>query len=162
MNVIEFCDEYNKQIEKSTYIKNIIKRRYCPISEKMAIIQINSENAVQYSNQDIVFINKMVNKIDFVHAVIILYTNLKYNTDENGKIQNLKCYDALISSGVFAMIEKEIGNDINELNELNGLALKNAYDIHCSPMAYIISQLNSVSDIVLPMLKEKREILKSN
>lgn len=150
MNVIEFCDEYNKRNEQmqATFVKSIIKRRYVPIMEKMTMCRVMAEKSIMKNENGISSLNTIINKLDFVSGIIMLYTNLEYTKNTDGNAEIAKCYDALCESGALNKIMDEIGPDIEELLLVNKDCLDNIFNENCSTEAFVAKQVDKFSLII--------------
>ena len=101
---------------KQKYLSSHIVRKYCPVLMKRAMQEAMVEQSKAATNEGIPYIDMMVSKINFVMAVIALYTDLIVDRDENDRPDSVKAYDVLNESGVQDVIMDQIGED--EIQEM--------------------------------------------
>jgi hypothetical protein len=116
----------NSDKAREQMINSHIKRKYCPVIEKMTILQLMLEKAIATSDSGIRYINMMTSKINYTLAMIALYTDLKIDNDEDGKGRNLDDYDTLVESGVVGVICAAIGEqEMQEFSNVNAMLISN-------------------------------------
>jgi len=159
MKVSEFAEAYktlNSADLKNVSIKEHIKRTYAPIGEKNALLEKLCDDCVMVDQNNIPYLNMVANKINFIYAIIILYTDLEIDKLENGKNDVLKAYDDLQETGAIEDICSEIGpKEINELTFVNKEILDTWYNKNSSTRAY----LATLTDKAVRTFAEVMEIL---
>lgn len=159
MKVSEFAEAYktlNSADLKNASIKKHIKRAYAPIGEKNALLEKLCDDCVMVDQNNIPYLNMVANKINFIYAIIILYTDLEIDKLENGKNDVLKAYDDLQETGAIDALCEEIGpKEINELTFVNKEILDTWYNKNSSTRAY----LATLTDKAVRTFAEVMEIL---
>ena len=110
--VSQFVKEYSEitnEGQRKQYLKKHITRTYCPLFEKMNMLKIMNDKAVVDNEDTEKYINMTVSKLNTMIAVLILYTDIKVEKDEENKPKTWECYDLLESSGLFSKILEFIG-----------------------------------------------------
>ena len=116
ITVSDFVKGYNQLTNeqlKDKYIKKYIKTTYAPLLNKKLILEAMNEKSVV--DGDIKFIDLVVSKLNLVMAVLVLYTDIEPDKNEEGKPLTWESYDQLKSTGLLESISGAIGEDINEL-----------------------------------------------
>lgn len=137
--VTDFVKAYNQLKSgdlKTKKIKNIIKRTYCPVLEKRAMLNIMLEKSVVEDGTK--HVDMFINRINFIATIIALYTNLETERHEDGKPKTFEMYDLLVENDILNGILSEIGQrEIEELTSINGVVLDNWYAQNTSTEAYL-------------------------
>lgn len=151
MKVSEFVEGF-KNLQKPDLQKNFveqhIRRKYVPIGEKNAILHQFVEDCVLVDKNGIPYINMVANKINFIYAIVILYTDLELDklpdtTNEDGSIKKGKSdiigsYDKMQEFGVIDAVCDLIGErELSELTFVNKEVLDTWYNAHASTRAYL-------------------------
>ena len=159
MTIMEFCEKYknmNSDKAREQIINSHIKRKYCPVIEKMTILQIMLDKAIATSDSGIRYINMMTSKINYTLAMIALYTDLNIDNDEDGKGRNFDDYDALVESGLVRVICAAIGEqEMQEFSNVNATLISNFERSEGSFEAYlgrtiegIKQRVNDITDLM--------------
>ena len=147
MLVSDFINKYislNGEQTKIALIKSIIKRTYCPILEKRFVLDMMAEKS--RGEGDISYIDMVLNKLNVTMAIIILYTNLEVDKDENGASQTADAYDMLRKNGILDVIYREIGEyELGELMMVNDNVLETWHTKNTSAQAYFSNIIEKVS-----------------
>lgn len=121
---------------RENYLQTIIKRTYCPVIEKKAVLDLMLKKSINEEN--IKYIDMFVNHINFIAAIILLYTNITPDKDEQGKSKTYDMYDLLVENGIFNKILKIIGEkEISELTSINNTIIDTWNMQNSSTEAYI-------------------------
>lgn len=141
MTVSEFAQGY-KNLQKPdlqlNFVNQHIKHTYAPIGKKNAIFQQFADDCVLVDKNGIPYLNMVANKINFIYAIILLYTDLELDKVKEGNSDIIGAYDALQESGAVDVICKCIGErEINELTFVNKEVLDTWYNAHASTRAYL-------------------------
>lgn len=132
MIIRDFTKKYNElthENNKANLIKTIIKRTYCPVLEKMTILQLMLDKSVIKPDKGGSYIDMFVNKINFIAAIISLYTNLEVEKDDDGNVLIFEAYDQLVSNNLLIPICEEIGRDeMEELTNINQMLMDTYYN----------------------------------
>ena len=141
MKVSEFTDSYkalNSADLKKGLVSQHVKRTYASIGKKNAFLGKMLEDCIMTDKNGIPYINMVANKIDFVYALVVLYTDLEPDKNEEDKKDVLKMYDMLQESGAIDDICEQIGSkEINELTFVNKEVLDTWYNAHTTTRAYL-------------------------
>ena len=141
MKVSEFaktCNELTNEELKVAQVKKHIKRTYAPIVEKMAVLKTLLSKCELKDKNGIVFLDMVTNKINFIYAIVVLYTDLEADQNEKGQHDAIKIYDLLQESGLIGLICDQIGErEIGELTFVNKEVLDTWYNENSSTRAYL-------------------------
>lgn len=147
ITVSTFVERYNKLTNeqlKTKYVKEHVIKTYAPLLFKMSILNIMNERSVV--NESPKYIDLVVSKLNFVMAVLVLYTDIEPDKSEDGKPMTWTAYDALKSTGILDRIVAVIGED--EMNELLSVQ-KNVMDTwhmkHKSAEAYVMDMVEAAA-----------------
>jgi hypothetical protein len=148
ISVSTFVERYNKLTSeqlKDKYIKEHIKTTYAPILQKKLILEMmNKKSVVETPTKHI---DMTVSKLNFVMAILVLYTDIEPDKQENedGTTTPLtwETYDLLKSSGLYGKILDTIGGDLNELMSVQDYILESWHMANTSTEAYV----NNLIDI---------------
>ena len=117
ISVSTFVERYssltNKQL-KDKYVKEHVKSTYAPILSKKLILETMNDKSVV--DGSIKYIDLTVSKLNFVMAILVLYTDIEPDKNEEGKPLTWDAYDKLKSTYLIEDILSFIGED--EINEL--------------------------------------------
>lgn len=141
MKVSEFVKTYNEVTKdelKTAQVKQHIKRTYAPVVEKVAVLRSLLDKCELKDKNGIVFLDMVMNKISFIYAITVLYTDFEIDTSPDGKIDSLRNYDLLQENGIIDIICSKVGErEINELTFINKEVLDTWYNEHSSTRAYL-------------------------
>lgn len=147
IDIAEFCRRYDlctSDEVKSKMLREIIYRTYCPVLEKKVALQTVLNKSVVTSN-GITHIDYFLSKINFVLAVLTLYSKLKIA--ENDSFFNE--YDMLYQRGLIDSIWEIIGKDeLDELLNINGLVMDNYNEENCSINAYLTKSIDALGTTI--------------
>ena len=145
--VSDFIQQYNKLTDeslKNKKIKSIIKRTYCPILEKKLILDLMLTKSINEGS--VKYIDLFVNRINFIAAIISLYTTLLPEKDENEIPKTYEMYDLLVENDILNKILENIGEkEIAELTSINGVVMDNWYAVNKSTEAYVNNFIETAS-----------------
>lgn len=145
--VTEFVKQYKELTDdnlKDRKIKSIIRRTYCPILEKKIILDLMLSKSINEEGSK--HIDLFVNRINFIAAIISLYTTLLPEKDENGTSKTYEMYDLLVENDILNKILENIGEkEIAELTSINGIVMDNWYGANKSTEAYVSNLIETVS-----------------
>ena len=147
--VTQFVKEYSEianEGQRKQYLKKHITRTYCPLFEKMNMLKIMNDKAVVDNEDTEKYINMTVSKLNTMIAVLILYTDIKVEKDEENKPKTWECYDLLQSTGLFSKILEFIGKDIEELMLVQKEVMDTWHMKNSSTRAFITSLVNKSVD----------------
>lgn len=149
VTVSEFVKKYNSfssDTLRDKYLKEIVKRTYCPVLEKRAILGLMLDNSVNDGN--VRYIDMFVNRINFIAAIISLYTNIVPDKNEEGKSKSFEMYDLLVENNIFDKILNIIGErELGELTSINGVLLDTWHNKNSTTEAYISREVERVTTI---------------
>lgn len=117
ITVSEFANKYNKLTNaqlKEKYVKEHIKKTYATLLSKMTILNLMNEKSVV--DDSVKYIDLVVSKLNFVMAILVLYTDIEPDKSEDGKPLTWDAYDTLKSTGLLDEIIRNIGEE--EMEEL--------------------------------------------
>ena len=150
ISVSKFVEDYNNFSNdqlRDKYIKSHIKTIYAPILQKKLILEMMNEKSVVET--PVKHIDMTVSKLNFVMAILVLYTDLEPNKQENedGTTTPLTwdTYDLLKSSGLYGKILDAIGEDLNELVLINEQIIDSWQVANVSTEAYINNLVETAS-----------------
>ena len=145
--VTEFVKQYKELTDdklKDRKIKSVIRRTYCPILEKKIILDLMLSKSINEEGSK--YIDLFVNRINFVAAIISLYTNLLPEKDDDGIARTYEMYDLLVENGILNRILENIGErEISELTSINDVVMDNWYASNTSTEAYVSNLLETAS-----------------
>lgn len=119
ITITTFVEGYNKlnaDTAKVNYIKNIIKRTYCPLLEKKVVLQLFLDQSTVTQDNGIKYIDMFLSRINFISSIIVLYTNLEMEKDDKNRPDTFKMYDLLKQADLINLICGLIGE--TEMKEL--------------------------------------------
>lgn len=156
MTVLEFCERFKKKndTEKVTYANSVIKTKYVPYLSKMLLCKEMAKKSLAVNDKGITYIDMSINKINFIATIIALYTTLEYTKNENNVPETAKGYDALRESKAIDAIMESIGEDIQELLNVNQTCIDAVYSENCSMEAFIAKQFEKVAFIFSGMTSD--------
>ena len=117
ISISDFVKEYKEitnEGQRKHYIKQHIKRTYCPLLQKLNILKLMNDKSV-IDNETGKYIDMTVSKLNTISAILILYTDIRPDKDENDNPKTWETYDLLKSTKLIDRILEFIGDDINEL-----------------------------------------------
>lgn len=155
MTVLEFVDKYSKLNSakaKEEMVKSIVKRTYCPILEKRIVLENLLNNSASTTEFGLRYIDMFVSKLNYTLSLIIIYTDLELDLEEDSENKAAKVsdiYDGLINSGLLEQICVLIGEkELKELTSINEMLINNFYEINTSPQAIISEVLTLILQLV--------------
>ena len=161
--VTKFVKQYKELTDdklKDRKVKSIIRRTYCPIFEKKIILDLMLSKSINEEGSK--HIDLFVNRINFIGAIIALYTNLLLEKDDNDVSKTYEMYDLLVENDILNKIFENIGEkEIGELTSINGIVMDNWYAANTSTEAYVNNIIDTASrrfgisiDLVLDKLTD--------
>ena len=152
MTILEFVKKYNDLTSdklKDAMLKSHIKRNYCPVIEKRTILQMMLDSSVVVSESGIKYIDMMTSRINYTVAMVVLYTDLTVDTDEEGKGMTFNIYDALVESGLISKICEFIGlEEVKEFSNVNSMLITNFEKSEGSLEAFCASALKKFVQVM--------------
>lgn len=129
MTILEFVEKYDALTSdklRNGFVESHIRRTYCPVLEKITILQMMLDGSIATSETGIKYINMMTSRINYTVALVVLYTDLTVDTDEKNIGRTYDCYDALVKSGLVAKICEAVGIDeVKEFSDVNSMLIAN-------------------------------------
>ena len=150
--VSKFVDDFKKlsnDANKQAMVKKHVVTHYAPILHKINVLQIMMDGCVKNGKSGR-YIDMMASKLNFIGAVLVLYTDFEVDkTTNNGKeVANIwGAYDQLKESGALDMIVNEIGSDIEELLSVQDQILSTWHNENASVAAYVSDLVEKISMI---------------
>lgn len=144
--ITEFIEHFNSlqsDTLKQKYVSSIITRKYVPILEKRYLLQLMCEKSVV--EESIKSIDLVVNKVNFIMAILGLYTSIVCERDENDVPKSFEAYDLIKQNDVFQFIAMAIGSDLDELLSINQEVLDTWYATNTSTKAYVNEVVETAS-----------------
>lgn len=162
MTILEFIEKCEKMTSEKAIEKMMeqhVVRTYCPVAEKRYVLQEMLNSAVvSDENTGMEFIDMFLSRINYTLALIVLYTDLKVDADEDGTGLTFEDYDAVVSYGLVEIVCKKIGErEIKELSDINGCLMSN-FEKSTSTISLIlkaIGGLNLMNDTVSELMKNE-------
>ena len=118
-------------------------KQYLPFKDKLELVS----KIINQSIDDSGFYNPMRVKMFMTLEVVYAYTNLTF-TDKM-KEDPFKLYDILISTGIYADIAKNMGKEMNEIEDSVVSTIKNIYEYKNSVMGILESVTADYSNLNL-------------
>lgn len=150
ISISKFIESYNKFTNdqlKRAYVREHIKTTYAPILSKKLILETMLQKSVVET--PVKHIDMTVSKLNFVMAILILYTNIEPDKRENedGTTTPLtwEAYDTLKSSGLYGEIMGAIGEDLTELVSVQEQVLESWQIANTSIEAYLNSLVEAAT-----------------
>ena len=146
ITVSAFVDGYNKLTReelKKKYVNKHVTTTYVPILNKMNVLSLMNEKSVV--NEDIKYINLTVSKLNLIMAVLVLYTDVEPDKDQEGKPMTWDAYDKLKATGILEEILACIGDDVDELLSVQKDVMDTWHMKNNSPEAYVANLVGVAS-----------------
>lgn len=144
----DFIKEYNtlkNEETKVTYVKSIMKRTYCPIIEKKAALEKMLEISV--GEGKVPYLDMITSKINFTMTILVLYTKLVVEKNEDGLPKADEAYDLLVKGDLLNTICNIIGErEFNELMSINEAAINTWHNKNASVEAYVSKLFETAVD----------------
>lgn len=148
ISVSTFVERYSKltnQQLKDKYVKEHIKTTYSPILMKKIILETMNDKSVV--DGSVKYIDLVISKLNLVMAILVLYTDIEPDKDEEGKPLTWESYDKLKSTGLIGMILEFVGEEeINELMSVQKSVMDTWTMKNTSPESYIANLVEIVSN----------------
>lgn len=152
--VSKFVEDFKKlsnDTNKLAMVKKHVITHYAPILKKRNVLDIMMDGCVK-SGKSGKYIDLLCSKLNFIGAILILYTDLavdKKIINDDGKEKEVvdiwTAYDLLKESGALEMILNEIGSDIEELLSIQEQILGTWHNENASTAAYISDVVEKIS-----------------
>ena len=152
--VSKFVEDFKKlsnDTNKLAMVKKHVITHYAPILKKRNVLDIMMDGCVK-SGKSGKYIDLLCSKLNFIGAILILYTDLavdKKVINDAGKEKEVvdiwTAYDLLKESGALEMILNEIGDDITELLSVQDQILNTWHNENVSTAAYISDVVEKIS-----------------
>ena len=147
ITVSTFVERYSKLNNdqlKDKYVKEHVKITYAPILKKKIILEaMNDKSIIEGSTGK--YIDMITSKLNFTMAVLMLYTDIEPDKNEEGQLLVCESYDSLQSTGLIGKILNTIGSDIEELMNIQSQVMDTWYAQHTSTEAYIANLVEKAS-----------------
>lgn len=150
ISISKFVEGYKKLTSdsmKDRYVKECIKTTYAPILQKKLILEMMNNKCVV--NEPTKHIDMVVSKLNVVMAILVLYTNIDPDKQENEDSTTTpltwETYDLLKSSGLYEKILDAIGEDLNELMFVQDQILNSWHIANTGIQAYVNEVIETVS-----------------
>jgi len=147
ITVSTFVERYSKLNNdqlKDKYVKEHVKTTYAPILKKKAILEaMNDKSVVEGSTGK--YIDLITSKLNLTMAVLILYTDIEPDKNEDGQPLVCESYDSLQSTGLIGKILNTIGSDVDELMNIQSQVMDTWYAQHTSTEAYVANLVEAAS-----------------
>lgn len=152
--VSKFVEDFKKlsnDTNKLAMVKKHVITHYAPILKKRNVLDIMMDGCVK-SGKSGKYIDLLCSKLNFIGAILILYTDLavdKKIINDDGKEKEVvdiwTAYDLLKESGALELILNEIGSDIEELLSIQEQILGTWHNENASTAAYISDVVEKIS-----------------
>ena len=147
ITVSTFVERYSKLNNdqlKDKYVKEHVKITYAPILKKKIILEaMNDKSIIEGSTGK--YIDMITSKLNFTMAVLMLYTDIEPDKNEDDQPLVCESYDSLKSTGLIGKILNTIGSDIEELMNIQSQVMDTWYAQHTSTEAYIANLVEKAS-----------------
>lgn len=143
ITVSKFVEGFNRLSTdelKANYVKKHILTTYSPIALKMSILKLMNEKSVVKGDTE--YIDLTLSKINLMMGILVLYTDITPDKDDEGNSLSLNAYDLLKSSGAISYVYDAIGEDLEELMSVQATVMDTWYNANCSTEAFIAKQIN--------------------
>ena len=144
MTVQEFVKKYNELSSEATreaLIDRIITRKYAPIVEKRAALDLILEKCIQ-EKDGVEYIDSFLMQVGFMSVVVSLYTSL----DFSGNI--FDNYDLLMKDSIYPIIMYKVGKqDIKELMKVRASVEETFANKHTWE-SYLASQVTRFGELI--------------
>lgn len=152
IDVKEFVRRYDMlktDEQKYQFVESVIWRKYCPILEKKVILQSMLDKTIVTNENKLSHIDYFLSKVNIVTAILLLYTKLNIQKDDESDTTAFDDYDMLVERNLFNVICEIIGeNELNELMTVNELLINNYTEENKTMEAYISKYVNLFSTTV--------------
>lgn len=147
ITVSTFVERYGKLNNdqlKDKYVKEHVKITYAPILKKKAILEaMNNKSVIDSPTGK--YIDLITSKLNFTMAVLMLYTDIEPDKNEEGQPLVCESYDSLQSTGLIGKILNTIGSDVEELMNIQSQIMDTWYAQHTSTEAYVANLVEAAS-----------------
>ena len=151
--VSKFVEDFKKlsnESNKQAMVKKHVVTHYSPILKKKNVLDIMMNGCIKQGKAG-KYIDMLASKMNFIGAILILYTDLEVDKTVNGEGKEIAditgAYDLLKETGVLDMILNEIGEDIKELLSIQDQILGTWHNENCSTAAFLSDLVEKVSMI---------------
>jgi hypothetical protein len=146
IDVKEFVRRYDMlktDEQKNQFVESVIWRKYCPILEKKVILQSMLEKTIIKTDKNVSYIDVFLQKVNFVTTVLLLYTKINIEKNENSESNAFEDYDMLFERNIMNIICGIIGErELNELMSVQGSIIENYESENKTLDAYISKYVN--------------------
>lgn len=146
ITVKEFVKGYKKLTSPeliNKYVVSHITKTYAPLLIKKEVLTLMCEKSVVESKTK--YIDMTINKLNFIMAILSIYTDIEIEKNEEGKPLSWEAYDELKSTGALDTIISAIGSDIEELITVQKEVLDTWHIKNDSTEAYITQLIEFAS-----------------
>lgn len=157
ISINEFISVYknnNSSVVQKGLLEKYIKQKYCPIIDKQRILKLMLDKSIVEKN-GIKYIDEFVYMINYSIGIMILYTNIVPNKNENGNYDSFEAYDLMSEHSLLDSIYSCI--DYKEKNELVRVSdsLRTNFEKENSFISQIGSHISKLGTIVEVLSDEK-------
>ena len=149
ISVKEFVKKYNSfssAMAQQNYLESLIKTTYAPIMKKKYLLQVVLDKSVVEQDNGIKYIDMFVSKLNFFGIILIMYTDINIEKDENGIPMVAEAYDMLKQNGIVDILYNLIGEDeIEELLSVQKTIMDTFYNQNGSTEAFIANVVDKAA-----------------
>lgn len=145
---IKIWDETKVETAKKKLVSDHIIRKYVPVSEKRARLQLCLNSSIVKDENDLEYIDMMINKINIFYAVIKFYTDISADKDKEDKSDIIGMYDEFCQRGIDKIFIDSVGNDINELIFVNEQLLDTWHLKNSSTKGYVNDLIFKITSVI--------------
>ena len=129
MTILEFVEKYknmNSAKIKDDMLKHHVIRTYCPVIQKRYVLETMLNSSVVKKDNGFKYIDMMLSRINYTLGLVVLYTDLDMDRDEEGRNRNFDAYDALVENDIVIKLCEVIGEkEVTELSAINSTIIAN-------------------------------------
>ena len=147
---------------KEDFCKQHLKRTYAPIIEKNAMLKRLTQACAMKTDNGILYLDMVCNKMNLTHAIICLYTDLELADPkaEESKHEIIDNYDAFQEHDILNVFCKLIGErEINELLLVNQGAIDTWHEEHSSTRAFVSDMTDKAVRTFVEMAALMKEVV---
>lgn len=138
----------NNESTKGEMIDSIIYRKYVPFLQKEVMLLAMQNNSIREVD-GIKQVDSLVRYINFITAILSLYTNLKVGVDGDNGYNGFEAYDMLKESGALEAIMSKIGKaEYDELKTMEDMIYEDMDRQQFSTEAYIGKQITRFGNLI--------------
>ncbi len=147
--VVENFNALKNEDSKKSFVAGLVYRHYVPFGEKYMVLKGMLDKSTYENDNGIKYVNAVVFKIDYMLALVSMYTSIDLLKDNDGKLRAFDSYDLLISSSLLPYIIGEIGDmEITEIDDINKALIDTFENENNNVANYVMTQLNNMTKII--------------